>query len=394
MNEYLLTIEPYVYIGTGNDTVLFFNTLDNRYLEYTDVRIMSIAKDVIDSGGVAIISDNSRAELSDFINDIRDLFIGDIIKAGENSPFSLDNSKTYINDLNRLKKGEPLDSRKYIKDIKIQLSSYCEHQCSYCSYAYKQTDICTKFSDENVNITPDKLRTILSGLKSDCRIHLIITHKPGNDYISDLFDITDTIRDRVFFYVHCNNAEPVKTIISRGYKLNIIADTDNLNKISVVSDNISYSFIVNSVDEFNIFETYINSNNISDYRYVPLLNNNYNFFTDNICFSRDDILKERTSIKKIQQNRLFNISDYGTVLINPYGDISTNNNRPGLGNIFTDGVVSVLNSAILSGDITWNMTRDDIDMCKDCTMKYLCPSPSGYEMYDNNFSMCGRISSL
>ena len=79
--DYWLFLEPYVYISILEEEALLYNTLDGAILHFYDKDIINLIKElnILDNLGVIPIKFTANDKISSFVDDLRNLFMGDVV---------------------------------------------------------------------------------------------------------------------------------------------------------------------------------------------------------------------------------------------------------------------------------------------------------------------------
>lgn len=74
-------LEPYVYISILEEEALLYNTLDGAILHFYDKDIINLIKElnILDNLGVIPIKFTANDKISSFVDDLRNLFMGDVV---------------------------------------------------------------------------------------------------------------------------------------------------------------------------------------------------------------------------------------------------------------------------------------------------------------------------
>lgn len=103
--------------------------------------------------------------------------------------------------------------------------------------------------------------------------------------------------------------------------------------------------------------------------------------------SREDILYYIKKYEFLKSNGFFsslNTEKYVTGRIN--GDVCSNVNSEPIGTCHETILKSVYQE--LKTGTFWRKTRDKVEPCNTCIYKYLCPSPSNYEIAIGKANLC------
>ena len=374
--NYWLVIEPYVYISLKSDLALLYNTLDGQVVESDNIRVVNMLKDLLleKNCGVLLLKgeDYENKDILDFVETIRDKFMGDIIDV------SFSNSKP------------------------VQTLPYCNYSDIY---------------DKLRTVTDNSYKSIMRNL---LEVNINIDHTTN---ISDLIFFLISLPERIVYnifgdiknvpcysdlvsllvkspspkYLHCSYFGIEELILEFGDKFNykicvdFPIDHESFNKSIklLLSEELLYEFVfrLTSEDEYYQTEQIIKSFAISNYKIVPIYNgSNISFFEDEIYLTKDDILSSSLTLKELFIHQSINVFDFGKITIMPNGDIYANVNHPKLGNILDDCVYEIVKREIQNG-ISWYNIRNQYP-CNNCLYQWLCPSPSDYEVHIGKPNLC------
>ncbi len=117
---------------------------------------------------------------------------------------------------------------------------------------------------------------------------------------------------------------------------------------------------------------------------LPLFNNNYDFFIDNVCLSETDILTQKLTQENILTNMTVNSNFFGELILMPDNQIYTNYNSEPIGKPGNDWRIILDNLS----NSSWFLTREKLEPCKQCAFHYICPPPSDYELAIKKPNLC------
>lgn len=116
---------------------------------------------------------------------------------------------------------------------------------------------------------------------------------------------------------------------------------------------------------------------------------NIDFFEKNIYLTKEDIMHPECDKQDIFAHQVMNTNFWGRLSIMPDGKVYSNPNFSPLGDIennLYDLIVDEMKSRK-----AWRLTRDDLAPCSECLFRYLCPSPSNYELVIGKANLCHKL---
>ena len=145
--------EPYVFIDVKREAAILFNTLDKRFIETTHAEVMALITSVLypdHCGVVEVDLEEAPFVINQFIDEVRDKFMGDIIPThlSEGKPVQLlpqfnilgsDKCKT----LPVIYTQENLFVN--LREVTLFMEGDCNACCASCSNYHKQFTCCTNF---------------------------------------------------------------------------------------------------------------------------------------------------------------------------------------------------------------------------------------------------------
>ena len=162
------------------------------------------------------------------------------------------------------------------------------------------------------------------------------------------------------------------------YLLNEYLNKENLNN--------SWLFYIESVENLERVNELIEDLKIQHYQLKPVYNQqNMSFFKEYVWTTLDSIDEVKLSKKEIFRNMTLNSHDFGKLTITTNGEIYANGNFESIGNI-ADRPDQVIYKELTEGK-SWLRIRSSQPCC-DCVYKWLCPSPSDYELEMKKENLC------
>jgi len=412
--KYWLVIEPYVHISLKKDKVLFYNTLNGSYLlYYKPFELLQLVKKLISKKNLLVVPVRqeeleSKQWLKDFVADIRENFIGDVVpqSLAKGKPFQMMPMVKNMQDVKYLKRdsfrsvGENIGE--YLHSLTLYINGMCDLDCSFCDIAYKQGLCCTK-GNSNQELSLSTLENLFKQTKESNLSRISITG--GNIFkysnFNKLLQLLLLLTDRLInFTFHVSNfdKEKVRQIVSAGFDLTAIVSLNydiqeiarQLKELNVFS-NMNYSFLVESEADFEKSEMLISEAQMKNYSYLPVFNgNNLIFFKDNIFLNCEDILESKSEQRDILAKQQLNQLNFGKIIIMSNNNVYANVNVPKIGVIGEEDIHKILYREMLNGK-SFLKTRKYLTPCKSCVYQYLCPSPSNYELFFKRNNLCNVI---
>ncbi len=121
-------------------------------------------------------------------------------------------------------------------------------------------------------------------------------------------------------------------------------------------------------------------------QFVPLFTGeNLDFFIEHVFIQPADLLESGLTKREIFAHQAVNTFDFGKVSLMPDGRFYANLNHPPIGKL-DESLKEVLYRELFSGK-SWRRIRDE-KPCTECLYRWLCPSPSGYELVIGRPDLC------
>lgn len=175
----------------------------------------------------------------------------------------------------------------------------------------------------------------------------------------------------------------LKEIKSKGWQIVLsispkdIAQYENCEIPTTIKQIVSSCiFLVNDEESLSIAETYEQTFLPARCSFVPVWDNNYDFFKGHILLSKDEILESSLMKRQIHIHQLVNMNYWGCIVITPDGRVFADVNDVSIGDISHTLPKLVENELRLN--TSWRRVRD-YEPCSNCLFQWLCPSPSPFE---------------
>ena len=397
--KYWFYLEPYVYLEVKKDSFLLFNTLDKSSVEGCEYLLLKKMEEIKspENCGVVSLEYENNSIISDFVNDVKEKYMGDIIPQDASDvkpiqPLSLPLIKENLETFNFFKESTDTDLVKYLSEVSIYLSNSCKFKCKYCDLLYTQMPCCTK--QQGVQ----DLTKIIDFLN-----HLIDSNFSGiiNLIVRDIKDIhalskyLHLFRQCMYVFIHMKSIEEFSfnCIDISNDKFKVIVDYDSIkndaNWLSLLKLNSLKNLIiaVRNVEEFDFFVNAFKEDDFKIQIRPFFTGENLSFFQKNVFLMKEDILCGVKNMQNIHQNMILNSNFFGKIVVSSDGYVFSNvNDKEPIGHI-TESIAKIVHSALFSKKSSWRKLRN-FEMCRDCLYQYLCPPISNYEYVMGNKPLC------
>ena len=410
MREYWLYLETYVFLWSNRREIIVYNTLSGKGYVYPDAsELKSIVAQLEDKSNLYCISINEEdmkcPVVCDFIFSIRANFCGDLLDKSifKQKPVviipelcvneeAFISAKTFKRDI-----VSGINAVKNLLELTIYITDDCPLNCKDCDQTYKQIAWCRKTKGKNI-LAKEAFFDILTQCRNTSLSEIKII---GGNVFS--YPFWDEIIDELKMY-SCNKsfyidhrllpAKPEQLEIfeqNEGFSLCVLIDTSSINEQGnekiPINQKYNYYFKIKSIAEYELAQSIIEQQQIES-KIIPFYDGtNLQFFEDNIFQNLDDILNTHWSKSDIFAHTVLNTNDFGNFTILTNGKIFANVNFEPIGDIKSDDIKLLENQELIHGK-SWLLNRNKIFPCKDCLYKYLCPSPSNYEIVIGRNNLC------
>ena len=215
-------------------------------------------------------------------------------------------------------------------------------------------------------------------------------------YKAELMDILYSMSAKKHFYLTeaCATQfmEEIKALDLKNYELHIycegVGKPDGIHQ-ELKAGNIPFQWVYLLSDEAQTekleqLETLYGEENIE---VRPIFTGeNISFFENHIYLTEEEVMQPNCDKQDVFAHQVMNTNFWGRLSILPDGNVYSNLNLPPLGNL-EDRLYDLIVDEMKSHR-AWRWTRDEITPCKDCLFRYLCPSPSNYELVIGKPNLC------
>ena len=159
------------------------------------------------------------------------------------------------------------------------------------------------------------------------------------------------------------------------------------NNAAISFNNCRYIFYISSEEEYERAELISVKYSLEQYEIRPLFDgHNIGFFERNVFLTEEDIKTQNLSRREVFAHQTINTNYFGRLTVTSDGNIYANINMKPLGKV-GDNLADLIEKEFTEGE-SWFRTRDVLDKCCKCLYRYLCPSPSDYELKIGQSNLC------
>lgn len=409
MKEYWFVLDAYVFLWSDEKEVLVYNSLSGKGFIYSLSKGLSVLIEALrlkeNLYSVSINDDDlENKDIHHFIFSLRENFCGDIFAKSEfpQKPIVFVPELNINEDVNR--DPETLNNNtafgehvvRNLTDLVIELTGICGLSCPDCEHSYKQILWCHK---NHTVLSFDKLESIFSQVKHTNVFEIKFI---GGDIFSypdwlKLMPELDKLACKKSFYFNYRlfenkyNEQTNMLLKKDDACLNVLIDlpqslVDNFIPIPFDENRIEYSFKVSSIEDYHASCSIIEQFDLHAKILPFYTGDNLEFFENNIFQTKDDILATQWHKNEVFSHQVLNTNDFGKLTFRSNGEIFANSNFSPIG-VIGDELKQLVHKELKNG-VSWRRTRDQLEGCNVCLYKYLCPSPSNYELVIGKSALC------
>lgn len=412
--DYLFLLDSYCFIWKDPDHILIYNTLSGKGYIYANVPVLCdfvdklMLKDNLYSISVSS-QELSNKSVADFIYSMRENFCGDLFSrdAFQGKPIVLFPEMNINEDVNRnlddINSSAVFGSTilRNLTDIYLELGGSCKYDCKDCSDVYRQIEWCYR-SDRVMPV--EIVNKIFEDIKyaNVFDLHFIGGNLLNYPFWDDLLFLISTYAEVSDVSMNFNiNVKGFRDTCYRD-KINDLLRLVNVHlKVYIDFSDLSedlYTILLNLKDKAEFFFRVVDekqalcvsefSNSLDiEFTILPYYTgNNMSFFKKYVFMGKDDILDSSLSKKDIFSHQVLNANYFGKLYVKANGDICSNLISSPIGS-YQEGLLKIVYEELKKGTF-WRKTRDQVEPCRDCLYKYLCPSPSTYEEAIGQYNLC------
>lgn len=411
--EYLFLLDSYCFIWKKQDKIVLYNTLSKRgYTYMCDTALSEFVDRLISKDNLYCISvscnELANEAIAGFINSVRNNFCGDLLPQNSSSgkPIvvvpEININEDVDRNLNDINSSAVFGSTilKNLTDIYLELGGKCSYGCDNCQSICNQINWC--YSMEQM-MSFDIVNKIFHEIKY---ANVFDIHFMGGNILEYIYwpDLISLIRDSESYNCKINIYINIKHLQDIGYKskinelmtlsnivFNIHMDasdiTENMQEcVLMVKDKAEFICKISNEYQFNYVSNLFEALGITAKILPFYTGDNLDFFENYVFQDEKDILNPNLNKKDIFSHQHVNTNYFGKLYIKTNGDVCSNVNSEPIGTCHETILKSVYQE--LKTGTFWRKTRDKVEPCNTCIYKYLCPSPSNYEIAIGKANLC------
>jgi len=230
------------------------------------------------------------------------------------------------------------------------------------------------------------------------KIYLLGSNIFSYPFIDQLIDELDRMAVETIFCIplqeFCEEIFSWRIFKSKQVRIRILVpenfDIIHIRKIAETLENIpinyEWEFLIISVQTYEKAMAIIDELHLEDFQIIPYYNGkNLEFFEDNVYLTEEDLQNPGLKKREVFAHQVLNTNDFGKLHILPDGKIYASLYHKPLGTI-DDDVRELIYKEMDKGT-SWRRKRD-MKPCSDCVYRWLCPSPSDYELAIDKTNLC------
>ena len=404
MKNYIFYLEPYTYSNTTMDEILLINTLDGSSIYRNDspeiVKIINTLKQQSELY-VTFINEEEfgKNSVHDFITEVRLKFMGDIYLFDKQTAIKPIQFIPQIKDMLPRAGHKSINSLMHLRCINLYINNLVD--CDESDYFHYKPNKQFKWiltGNKYISLNIEQIHKVLKMLsKGNAKLNLLGGNIFDHENIDEITSIINKYNILANYYVHYKNLLSIdKNLIKQisSKKIVVMVDFDDTSYLYETFNgfenacSFQYQFIVKSDDELELTDKFVEDFEITNYIIRPYYDgNNISFFNNNVFLDRSMILSNKISLREIYANSITNTLNYGDITIMPDKNVYANLNHNVLGNIEYEELSHIICKEITTGN-SWKLTRNNVDICKNCVMRDICSPISNYELVMERFNLC------
>ncbi|MBN1990536.1 MAG: TIGR04150 pseudo-rSAM protein [Bacteroidales bacterium] len=407
--KYWFTLSKNVYVSNlSQGALLLYNTVNGQSFESSYIPFIEIVKDIHKPENLGIIGlkpsieedQQCWATLQHCIEKKIGLLIN--VEEGKSKPINLLPILSLQKDIDKFTISGEQDLighniMSYLTELNIYINTDCEQSCPLCTNYHKQVNSCFKGAT-STSLSLKLVETILNQASNSSTKNINILG--GNIFryslLHELLALTLKYKYEYHFWINHKNfdEETYQKIASLNNHTDIIVSfplgkgsIESVAKICLGNDRNTFQFFIETEEQYNYVSELVETFPGIKYHVHPIYNGtNIKFFEKNIFLTREDILSDTISMRKIFCNQKLNSNNFGSLTVLPDASIHANLNSKSIGDINKDSLLDCVYAELVQ-NTAWRKVRN-FEPCNRCSYQYLCPSPSNYETVIGKLNLC------
>ncbi|MFC2101892.1 TIGR04150 pseudo-rSAM protein [Bacteroidota bacterium] len=410
-----LFLEPYVHLIHRGGTLLLYNTVSKKVLEFPDAgELIPLADELLvpENGYVTQLTpiQLEKREIIEFIEQLRQHFFGDLLDPewSEGRPVNIFPEPAVKHGFSSVpEEGSPLkpglNLRNYLQEITLYLNSETASSAPGVTSAFRQFSypVCITQREEEMDL--NLFRALIDDVNqyTPTLIHIsgwnLLSYSGLEDVISKLVSspfqkkyhlLAEHWEKRIIPFILIQKRSSVALYITfptepdtiLGY-LHSLPDEKMLKKLE-------FNFVVSSQEELEMALEIIPLVELENLFLKPIYTGrNIDFFKENVFVSKEEIMAAQPNQQQLLSRISMNENDFGKLFILPGGETFANLNDPTIGHATEKSLTELVAQEINHGT-SWRRTRSKVNPCSSCLYQFLCPPISSYEVLMNRYNFC------
>lgn len=395
--NYWFFIEPYVFLSLIGESLFLYNTLDGNRIDTANATAIKLLEPIVRNQETTVLLAGSLLHadkaLSDFVSELREKFMGDLIEVSltRNRPIQLSPILNIQNSIERLKSNEDRSIGENLMNHLHEVTIFLKNPSSFPN-KYFPTSVGAQYFEAigpQVDLDLETIRLFLNQLppRDDIFVTVIIDDPSGYKDWGDLRIYLNELPFRKKYVCRNNpnfSGDNSLVPLEEHSHLELVVDPATssgpikLLLSHIKGTDIKLSFNIYREQDVQWANDIIADNTDIEYHFTPIFDgSNIDFFEENVFLTEEDIFSSPISMRQIFINQSINIESFGKLSVTPHGNVYSGIFGSSIGNIKETSVSNLIYSELESG-ISWFNVRNS-PVCKECHYRWLCPTPSNYE---------------
>ena len=395
-----LVLEPYVHGTVSENDALLYNSVNKTCLvSKGSEEIAGKVRQLLDpQNGYVIKIQKEEAEqppLRKFIAGLQKKFMGDVLDPAWSA------SKPFNIVPEPLVKPKTEELSNYLGEITFQVNSSALPQLENFKRAHLQFPFPIYSEGPGDTLSVSTIRAVAVMMESlpMATINFVGSGIYRDPLYSQLASVFKSTAFRTIFHIPLWDLSlPVPGRLSKNEQLAIYVtfpvDPQQLELLDAMVRKYPrkggpyVNFVVQTSHEADQAMEIISTLGLRRVFFKPCLNGeNMQFFREQVFISEEDIMASKPTQNQIFSRLTMNEHDFGKLTVFPNGDVYANANDKPLGNL-ADLNVEELVGRERAGNTSWSRRRTEVEPCRDCLYRFLCPPVSNYEILSKKFNFC------
>ena len=400
-NDFMwLVLEPFVHGAVSENDALLYNSVNKTSLvSKGSEEIADKIRQLLDPQNGYVISiqkdDLNQPALCKFVAELRKKFMGDLLDPAWSA------SKPFNILPEPVVKQKSAELGNYLGEITFHVNSSDLPMLEKFKAGYLQFPFPIYSPVPGEILSTDRIRAAASTIESlpFATINFVGSGIYCDPHYSQLAEVFRSTPFRTIFHVPLwELSSPVHERMCKNEQLAVYvtfpADPRQLDLLDEVIRKYprkgcpDVNFIVQNNDEVDQASEIISGMGLRRFFFKPYLNGeNMQFFREQVFISEDDILASKPTQNQIFSRLTMNEHDFGKLTVFPNGEVYANVNDEPLGNLENLNLKELADRA-RDGNTSWMRRRTELNPCRDCLYRFLCPPVSNYEIMMKKFNFC------